>query len=71
MGGFDNESSTEITYKRRKDAEWNRRFYKGCYEEYLAHPNAQYLMTFREFKKDWGKKKRKEMRNGRSMDRKK
>ena len=35
-----------------------RSFYKGCYDEFLSDPSAQYLMTFSEYKRKWAKAKR-------------
>tara|TARA_R100001129_G_scaffold177742_1_gene152848 strand:- start:1383 stop:1634 length:252 start_codon:yes stop_codon:yes gene_type:complete len=62
MGGMDNDTSVGIAKDRRYAAHRARSFYKGCYEEFLNDPSAQYLMTYSEFKRRWGKKKREEQK---------
>jgi len=58
MGGMDNKTSVGFAKDKRFAAHRARSFYKGCYEEFLSDPSAQYLMTFSEYKRKWGKAKR-------------
>ena len=58
MGGMDNRTGKGFAKDRRASAHRARSFYKGCYEEFLADPSAQYLMTYSEYKRKWAKKKR-------------
>lgn len=58
MGGMDNKTSIGFAKDKRFAAHRDRSFYKGCYEEFLEDPSAQYLMTFLEYKRKWGKAKR-------------
>ena len=57
MGGMDNRTSRGFAKDRRAGAHRARSFYKGCYEEFLADPSAQYLMTYSEYKRKWSKDK--------------
>ena len=47
-----NETSREFTSKRKKAGLINALKSGRLYEEYLKHPNAQYRMTFSEYKKN-------------------
>ncbi len=58
MGGMDNRTGNGFAKDRRAGAHRARSFYKGCYEAFLADPSAQYLMTFSEYKRKWGKEKK-------------
>jgi len=58
MGGMDNKLSVAVAKDRRSAAHSARSFYKGCYEEFVKDPSAQYLMTFAEYRREWGKSKR-------------
>ena len=58
MGGMDNETSVGFAKDKRLGAHRARSFYKGCYDEFLSDPSAQYLMTFSEYKRKWAKAKR-------------
>ena len=58
MGGLDNKTSIGFAKDKRFAAHRARSFYGGCYEEFLKDPSAQYLMTFSEYKRRWGKAKR-------------
>tara|TARA_B100001094_G_scaffold332269_1_gene403639 strand:- start:5665 stop:5925 length:261 start_codon:yes stop_codon:yes gene_type:complete len=57
MGGMDNKTSTGFAKNKRFAGHHARSFYKGCYSEFLKDPSAQYLMTFSEYKRKWGKSK--------------
>ena len=58
MGGMDNKTSVGFAKDKRLGAHRARSFYKGCYDEFLSDPSAQYLMTFSEYKRKWAKAKR-------------
>lgn len=47
-----NETSKEFTSKRKRAGLINALKSGRLYEEYLKHPNAQYRMTFSEYKKN-------------------
>jgi len=59
MGGMDNKTSIELSKKRKKAGLANAINSGNLYREYLAHPTAQYQMTFLEFKKKNRRKKNK------------
>jgi len=52
MGGMDNKTSIELSKKRKKSGIINAINSGKLHKEYLAHPTAQYQMTFSEFKKE-------------------
>jgi hypothetical protein len=52
MGGMDNKTSIDMTKNRRRGGIINAIKSGKKYEEYLAHPSAQYRMTFLEYKKN-------------------
>jgi len=58
MGGMDNRTANRFAKDRRASAHGARSFYRGCYEAFLADSSAQYLMTFSEYKRKWGREKR-------------
>lgn len=51
MGGMDNKTSKELAHNRKKNGLINAMKSSKLYEEYLAHPTAQFVMTFLEYKK--------------------
>ena len=46
MGGMDNKTSKELAHNRKRNGLINAMKSSKLYEEYLAHPTAQFVMTF-------------------------
>tara|TARA_B100000424_G_scaffold15582_1_gene11376 strand:+ start:218 stop:403 length:186 start_codon:yes stop_codon:yes gene_type:complete len=51
MGGYDNQTSRELSHQKYKSKHISSRLFKGWYEDYINNPSHQYLMTFKEYKK--------------------
>ena len=51
MGGYDNETSRELSHQKFISKQNSSRRFKGWYEDYTNHPSHQYLMTFKEYKR--------------------
>ena len=59
---MDNKTSIEFARKRKIGGIANAKKATKLYDEYIAHPTAQYTMTFSEFKKTHNKNRRKKKR---------
>jgi hypothetical protein len=58
MGGMDNKTSKELAHNRKRNGLINAMKSSKLYEEYLAHPTAQFVMSFLEYKKNRKKTKK-------------
>jgi len=60
MGGMDNKTAKQVSNARKNAIRKMSNKYAGCYEDYLADPQAQFKMPYVKYKKIWLAKRRKE-----------